>query len=110
MELLSFEFDTEDMTDLMGKVYHEPEPNSPTKGYLIVKNLSPNQARVINRCKAALVREFGTRIAADYIDYQETADPRDIQVWLKYQIESSAYPETYTLITSCQRWVAAQSA
>jgi hypothetical protein len=93
-------------------VFNKPVPPTPspkTQGHMIVVKLSSNQQMVINLCKAALVREFGAAAAAKYIAYREESDERALQYWLQYQIERTAYPDTYTLCTACQRWLAASA-
>ena len=73
-------------------------------GMLILKHLTRTHRDVINLCKVALVREFGTAAASRYIRFRETTDERDIQFWLKYQIERTSYPDTYCLIVAAQKW------
>ena len=73
-------------------------------GMIIHKNLTPNRMGVINLCKLALVKDFGTAKASRYIQFRETNDARGIQYWLRYQIESTAYPDTYCLSVDAQKW------
>ena len=107
---MKFEMEVEFTEEEIMEVFNRPAPPTPapkTQGYMILVKLSPNQQTVINLCKAALVREFGIKDAARYINYREETDERSLQYWLQYQIERTSYPDTYTLCTACQRWLTA---
>lgn len=100
-----FDMGIDEIEDIFNRTVTHDAPAKPrAKQYTILKNLSPNRQAVINQCKAALVRQFGTKEAARYIRFREDSDPRGYQYWLKYQIERSAYPDDYCLLVAAQKW------
>jgi len=101
----SFDMDIAKVEELFNRTIPTDDPPKPrAKRYTILKNLSPNRQAVINQCKAALVRQFGTKEAARYIRFRETSDGRGYQYWLKYQIERTPYMDDYCLLAAAQKW------
>lgn len=94
----------EDIEDIFNRPVIIEPVSKKVYGMLILKNLTRTHRDVINLCKVALVREFGTAEASRYIRFRETSDERDIQFWLKYQIERTSYPDTYCLVVDAQKW------
>jgi len=101
----SFDMVIAEVEALFNRTLTSDDPPTPRKDrYTILPQLSPNRQRVINQCKVALVRQFGTKEAARYIRYREGSDARGYQYWLKYQIERSPYPDDYCLLVAAQKW------
>ncbi len=99
--------DIKEIEDIFNRHVAPSAPKKPrAKRYTILKNLSPNRQCVINQCKAALVRHFGTKEAARYIRHKESIDARGYQYWLKYQIERTPYIDDYCLLAAAQKWFA----
>jgi len=97
----------DEIEDIFNRHVTPADPPKPrAKRYTILKNLSPNRQAVINQCKAALVRHFGTKEAARYIRFREGSDARGYQYWLKYQIERTPYMDDYCLLAAAQKWFA----
>jgi len=108
MEEFTLEFTIDEVRDLTDRVLADPDPVPPTpKGKMyVVKNVTGNQVKVISSAKARLVQELGRKRAGAYIAAMEASDNRGVQYWLRYQIERSAFPETYSLIQDALRWIA----
>lgn len=101
---MELDMDIGDIEDIFKRpVIIEPVERK-VRGMLIHRSLTPNRMGVINLCKVALVREFGMTGASRYIHFRETSDERGIQYWLRYQIESTSYPDTYCLVVDAQKW------
>jgi len=101
----SFTIAIEDFEDFFrDSLPDEPATSKKKPHYSILHNLTPNRRAVINLCKEALVREFGTAEASRYITHREGTDERSVQYWLRYQIEKTPYPDTYCLVVDAQKW------